>query len=221
MSSSIGPVLDGYVPPLLIAILALLLIAARRTRAFARRRVVFDAAAIVILLIVAAGIERAMGRPPTYARGPVRLWSADINSAENSQQLFDPYTFTHVSHGVAFYALTRLALGPQAVKLRAIVAIAAEAAWEVYENTDEVINRYRTATIALGYYGDSVINSVFDILACGLGFVLARKLPPRVTVAGVIALEIALALTIRDNLTLNIVMLLHPVDAIRRWQLGV
>jgi hypothetical protein len=104
--------------------------------------------------------------------------------------------------------------------LRAIVAIAAEAAWEVYENTDTVINRYRTATIALGYYGDSVINSVFDVVACGLGFVLAWKLPPRVTVAGVIVLEIALALTIRDNLALNIVMLLHPVDAIRRWQLG-
>jgi hypothetical protein len=101
------------------------------------------------------------------------------------------------------------------------VAIAAEAAWEVYENTDTVINRYRTATIALGYYGDSVINSVLDVVACGLGFVLAWKLPPRVTVAGVIVFEIALALTIRDNLTLNIIMLIRPVAAIRRWQLGI
>jgi hypothetical protein len=148
------------------------------------------------------------------------VWSADINSAENSQQLFDPYTFTHVSHGVAFYGVTRLALGPQAVMLRALVATAAEAAWEVYENTDTVINRYRAATIALGYYGDSVINSIFDVLACAVGFALAWKLPPRVAVGGVIVLEIALALTIRDNLTLNIVMLLHPVQAIRRWQLG-
>ena len=212
--------LDGFVPPLLIAILALLALALRRLRAVRRRARVVDAAAIVVLIVAAAGLEVAMGRTPAYSRGPIRLWSGEINSAENSQQLFDPYSFTHVSHGVVFYALTRLALGPQRVMLRAIVTIAVEAAWEVYENTDTVINRYRTATIALGYYGDSVINSVFDIGACGLGFVLAWKLPPRVTVAGVIVLEIALALTIRDNLALNIVMLLHPVDAIRRWQLG-
>jgi len=212
--------LDGFVPPLLIAVVALLALALRRLRAVRRRARLFDAAAILVLIVAAAGLELAMGRAPAYSRGPIRLWSGDINSAENSQQLLDPYNFTHVSHGVVFYALTRLALGPQRVMLRAIVAIAAEAAWEVYENTDTVINRYRTATIALGYYGDSVINSVLDVVACGLGFVLAWKLPPRVTVAGVIVLEIALALTIRDNLTLNIVMLLHPVDAIRRWQLG-
>jgi hypothetical protein len=212
--------LDGFVPPLLIAVVALLALALRRLRAVRRRARLFDAAAILVLIVAVVGLELAMGRTPAYSRGPIRLWSGDINSAENSQQLLDPYSFTHVSHGVVFYALTRLALGPQRVVLRAIVAIAAEAAWEVYENTDTVINRYRTATIALGYYGDSVINSVLDVVACGLGFVLAWKLPPRVTVAGVIVLEIALALTIRDNLTLNIVMLLHPVDAIRRWQLG-
>lgn len=212
--------LDGFVPPLLIAVVALLALALRRLRAVRRRARLFDAAAILVLIVAVAALELAMGRTPAYSRGPIRLWSGDINSAENSQQLLDPYSFTHVSHGVVFYALTRLALGPQRVMLRAIVAIAAEAAWEVYENTDTVINRYRTATIALGYYGDSVINSVLDVVACGLGFVLAWKLPPRVTVAGVIVLEIALALTIRDNLTLNIVMLLHPVDAIRRWQLG-
>jgi hypothetical protein len=213
-------VLDGFVPPLLIGVLTMLLVAARRTRAATRRRLVFDVVAIVALVAAVAALELAMGRNPTYSRGPTRVWSSDINSAENSQQLFDPYSFTHVSHGVAFYGVTRLALGPQAVMLRALVAIAAEAAWEVYENTDTVINRYRAATIALGYYGDSVINSIFDILACAVGFTLAWKLPPRATVAGVIALEIALALTIRDNLTLNIVMLLRPVAAIRRWQLG-
>jgi hypothetical protein len=212
--------LDGFVPPLLIAVVTLLILALRRLRAVRRRARVFDGTAILLLVIAVAGLELAMGRTAVYTRGPIRLWSGDINSAENSQQLFDPYSFTHVSHGVVFYALTRVALGPQRVMLRAIAAIAAEAAWEVYENTDTVINRYRTATIALGYYGDSVVNSVFDIVACGLGFVLAWKLPPRVTVAGVIVLEIALALAIRDNLTLNIVMLLHPVEAIRRWQLG-
>jgi hypothetical protein len=212
--------LDGFIPPLLIAVLTLLTMAVRRLRSVRGRARVFDGAAILLLVIAVGGLELAMGRTPAYSRGPIRVWSGDINSAENSQQLLDPYSFTHVSHGFAFYALTRVALGPQLVMLRALVAIAVEAAWEVYENTDTVINRYRTATVALGYYGDSVINSVLDILACGLGFVLASKLPPRVTVAGVIVVEIALALTIRDNLTLNIVMLLHPVDAIRRWQLG-
>ena len=212
--------LDGFVPPLLIAAFTLLTLALRRLRSVRRRARLFDAAAILLLVIAVAGLELAMGRAPAYARGPIRIWSGDINSAENSQQLFDPYSFTHVSHGVAFYALTRVSLGPQRVLLRALVTTAVEAAWEVYENTDTVINRYRTATMALGYYGDSVINSVFDIVACGLGFVLAWKLPSRVTLAGVIVLEIALAFTIRDNLTLNIVMLLHPVQAIRRWQLG-
>ena len=213
--------LDGVVPPLLIAILTLILMAARRMRAFARRRVLFDVMAIVGLVVAVGALERAMGRHPAYTQGAVRLWSGDINSAEGSQQLVDPYTFTHVTHGIAFYGVTHLAFGRQALMLRALVAIAIEAAWEVYENTDTVINRYRAATIALGYYGDSVINSIFDILACALGFALAWKLPPRATVAGVIAVEIALALTIRDNLTLNIVMLIRPVAAIRRWQLGV
>lgn len=212
--------LDGFVPPFLIGVLTLLLVAARRTRVATRRRFAFDVVAMVALVAAVGALELAMGRNPTYTRGPARVWSGDINSAENSQQLFDPYTFTHVSHGVAFYGIARLALGPQAVMLRALVAIAAEAAWEVYENTDTVINRYRAATIALGYYGDSVVNSIFDILACAVGFALAWKLPPRATAAGVIALEIALALTIRDNLALNVIMLLHPVDAIRRWQLG-
>src|SRR6185503_6306807 len=137
--------LDGFVPPLLIAVVALLALALRRLRAVRRRARLFDAAAILVLIVAVAAVELAMGRTPAYSRGPIRLWSGDINSAENSQQLFDPYSFRHVSHGVVFYALTRLALGPQRVMLRAIVAIAAEAAWEVYENTDTVINRYRTA----------------------------------------------------------------------------
>jgi hypothetical protein len=92
--------------------------------------------------------------------------------------------------------------------------------WETYENTDAVIERYRRDTIALGYYGDSVLNSVCDILACGIGFTLAWRWPTRVTVAWVVATEIALAVTIRDNLTLNVLMLLHPIASIKHWQLG-
>jgi hypothetical protein len=161
-----------------------------------------------------------MGRPMVYQHGPVNLWSGDINSDQNSQQIADPYTLTHVVHGAAFYALTRLALPSASVGLRAIVATALEAAWEVYENTDTVINRYRTATIALGYYGDSVINSQVDILACALGFFLTWRLPTRVTILGVLILETGLALWIRDNLTLNIIMLLYPFEAVKRWQMG-
>ena len=165
-------------------------------------------------------LELSMGRPVAYRGGPVRLWVGNVNSDQNSQQLFDPYSFTHVIHGALFYALTRPVMGPAAIGARAVVAIALESAWEVYENTDTVINRYRTATIALGYYGDSVTNSIADILCCLLGFVLAHRLAWRWTVAWVVATEIVLAVAIRDNLTLNIIMLIRPIEAIRRWQLG-
>src|ERR1051325_11635444 len=107
--------LDGFVPPLLIALLALVILTLRRVRTFRRRSPVFDAMALVVLLVAVSGSERSVGRDPTYARGPLRVWSGDTARSENSQQLFDPYTFTHVSHGIAFYAVTRLALGPQSV----------------------------------------------------------------------------------------------------------
>ena len=214
--------LDGLIPPLIVISLALLLIAARR-RLGQTDHLGLPASDIAIAIVIAcaaAALQLGMGRPMAYQHGPVRLWSGDINSDQNSQQIADPYTLTHVVHGAAFYALTRLALPSASVGLRAIVAIALEAAWEVYENTDTVINRYRTATIALGYYGDSVINSQADILACALGFFLAWRLPTRVTILGVLILEIGLALWIRDNLTLNIIMLLYPFEAVKRWQMG-
>jgi hypothetical protein len=210
--------LNGAVPPAIVAVVTVALLVVRRTR-FARRNRLVDPAIMTTLVGVVILLELAMGRAPTYRQGPVRLWSGAIQSDENSQQIADPYTFTHVIHGAAFYGATRV-VGAQAVLLRAIVTIAIESAWETYENTDQVINRYRAETVALGYYGDSVLNSVFDIIACGLGFVLARRLPTRVTLAWVVAVEIALALTIRDNLTLNVLMLLYPVKAIKRWQLG-
>lgn len=161
-----------------------------------------------------------MERPIQYRHGPVRVWSGNINSDQNSQQISDPYTFTHVIHGAAFYGLTRVAMRPASVALRAIVAVALESAWEAYENTDTVVERYRKATISLGYYGDSLVNSVFDILACGLGFLLAWRLPRAATISWVVAVEVILLFWIRDNLTLNIIMLVHPFDVIRRWQAG-
>src|SRR5262245_66666832 len=111
-----------------------------------------------------------MGRSLTYGHGPVRLWVGNVQSDQNSQQMSDPYTFSHVVHGALFYGLTHLAMPGASVGARAIAAVTVEAAWEAYENTDTVINRYRAGTIALGYYGDSVLNSMSDIVACLIGF---------------------------------------------------
>jgi hypothetical protein len=177
-------------------------------------------AIIAALAICAGALELAMGRALTYQHGPVRLWVGDVQSDQNSQQITDPYTFTHVIHGAVFYGLTRAALGPSHLALRAVAAMTAESAWEALENTDMVINRYRAATVSLGYYGDSVLNSVADILACALGFLLAWRLPWRATCVWVVLVEVVLALWIRDNLTLNVIMLLHPIKAIQAWQLG-
>ena len=213
--------LDGIVPPLLVILAAALLLWWHRyllQRAGSDSRV--DIAIVIALVIVTAMLEIGMGRPLKYRGGPVRVWVSEVNSDQNSQQVFDPYSFTHVIHGALFYGLTRAVMGPARVGVRTVVAIAIESAWEAYENTDSVINRYRAATIAIGYYGDSVTNSVADVLACLLGFALARRLPWWWTLSWVAVTEIVLAVTIRDNLTLNIIMLIRPIEAIKRWQLG-
>jgi hypothetical protein len=211
--------LDGYVPPLLVLGLAGMLLA---PFGFRRRAPDWTAAAGIILVLAAAtgALELQMGRPPAYTKGPVRVWVGDVQSDQNSQQLADPYTFTHVIHGALFYGITALAFGPSRPALRAAVAVGLESAWEALENTNMVIDRYRAATVSLGYYGDSVFNSMADVLACLVGFLLAWRLPTRATVAWVVVVEIVLALWIRDNLTLNIVMLIHPLQVIRQWQMG-
>ena len=213
--------LDGIVPPVIVALAAVILIAWRYVYRRGRKESwSLDVALICILIAVAGFLEWRMGRPIKYRNGPMRVWSGNINSDQNSQQLADPYTFTHIIHGAAFYGLTRLALGPGSVGLRAIIAIAVEGAWEVYENTDTVVERYRSRTISLGYYGDSLVNSLADIVACALGFFLTWRLPRAATFSWVIAVEVILLFWIRDNLTLNILMLIHPFEAIRQWQMG-
>ncbi len=211
--------LDGYLPPLLV--IAAALIFGRVFMGYERRHRI-RAAAIVIALVIGAmvALELGMGRPVSYQNGPVRLWSGDVASDQNSQQIADAYTFTHVIHGALFYGLTHLLMGPAPMALRTVVAITLEAAWEALENTDMVVNRYRAATVSLGYYGDSVTNSVADVIACLVGFLLAWKLPRSATFTWVVATEVILALWIRDNLTLNIIMLIYPIEAIQRWQLG-
>jgi hypothetical protein len=159
-----------------------------------------------------------MGRVVMCRCGYVKLWQGVVNSPENSQHVTDWYTFSHVIHGIGFYALLWLLARRVRVGVRLLAAVFIEAVWEVFENTPFVIDRYRTATIALDYYGDSLVNSVSDIAAMMIGFWIARRLPVLASVALVIALEVFAVVMIRDNLTLNIVMLLYPIEAIRQWQ---
>jgi hypothetical protein len=177
------------------------------------------AAGTAVLIVLTAALLYGMGRVPVCDCGVVRVWSGDINSNENSQQFSDPYTFTHIIHGVLFYGLVWIVFRDKHPATRLLIAVAIEAAWEALENTSYVIERYRQATISLDYYGDSVLNSVSDILAMVLGFLLAWRLPVKVTVIGTIAVDLALLFFIRDSLALNIIMLIYPSESIRQWQM--
>ena len=172
-----------------------------------------------VLIIMTAAL-RLQGRLWTCSCGYVLAWSSNIDSSDNSQHLFDPYTFTHVMHGFLFIALVHL-LWPRLNQIwKIVIAMSAEMLWEVIENTNFIIDRYRSETISLGYVGDTILNTFGDLLACALGIAVALRLGAVKTIALTVLIELALLLTIRDNLILNIIMLLHPIDSIRIWQSG-
>jgi hypothetical protein len=185
-------------------------------RQFATGLIVFLA-----ILIVQIIVERAMGRVWICTCGTIKLWEGAVHSSGNSQHLSDWYTPSHIIHGFLFYGLTWLVLRRFSIPVRLGVATLIEAGWEILENTPLIIDRYRAGTIAYDYVGDSILNSGMDTVFMALGFILAWRLPIWVTVALALTAEITTGIIIRDNLTLNVLMLISPVEAIKVWQSGI
>lgn len=173
-----------------------------------------------LVAAVMSAILLAMGRVTWCRCGSLVPWAFDIWSAHNSQHIIDPYSPTHFQHGLLFFALLAGLSRWVPLQVRAGMGLVAEALWEVIENTERVIEHYRTTTISLDYYGDSVANSLSDLVMCGLGLLVAERAPRWLTLGLFVGIELALTMTIRDSLLLNILMLLAPSEAIRQWQAG-
>ena len=191
-----------------------------RARTGNRRETLVAIALCCLIFLASALALYLMGRVPWCTCGYVKLWHGAVMSSENSQHLSDWYSFSHIIHGFLFYFLFWLIAPRWPMSLRLVPALAVEAAWEVFENTDFIINRYREATISLDYYGDSIINSTADILFMLLGFLTAGKLPLWLTIVLAVAMELGVGYVIHDNLALNILMLIYPLEFVRQWQAG-
>ena len=179
--------------------------------------------AVIAALLVGmavAGILLAMERPPICPCGTIKLWHGNVQSSENSQHIADWYSFSHIIHGFLFYAAGHFWLRGDARRWALPLAVTIEGLWELLENSPIIINRYREATMAFGYSGDSIVNSLADIGWMAFGFWLAGRLPAWATVALAIGFELMTLVLIRDNLTLNVLMLVAPSDSIRAWQAG-
>ena len=188
---------------------------------FETNRDYYPWAAIFIVVIAATISLNFQGRVWWCQAGDYAPWAWNIWSTHNSQHLIDPYSFTHVLHGVLEFWLIGLVFRRTSLAWRFMIAIFIESSWEVAENTTYVINRYREATISLDYFGDSIINSLADIVSCAAGFVIAYRLRFWRSFALFVLTEAILVLTIRDSLIINIIMLIYPVEAIKHWQIGV
>ena len=178
------------------------------------------AALTAALILAVTAILLSMGRSLWCRCGLLTLWSGDVYSEHTSQHVLDWYSTTHIVHGLLLYGIAAILLRSTPVSIRFLIVLLAESVWEIAENSPLIIERYRAATIALNYYGDSVINSLSDIGMCAFGFLVAARAPTRVTIAFGLALELFTLLMIRDNLTLNILMLIWPIEGIKVWQSG-
>jgi hypothetical protein len=176
------------------------------------------AIAALIIIVGAAAVLLGTGRHPICTCGTIDLWVGGRDSPKTSQMLADWYSASHVVHGLLFYAFLWLIARRAPVQWRFLAALVVEASWEIVENTPMVIDRYREATAALGYSGDSVLNSMSDITMMCIGFLIARKLPLWASAVLLVVLELVPLAVIRDNLTLNVWMLLAPNAAIAAWQ---
>jgi len=183
------------------------------------KRSIAPAVVIALMLLVTALVQRSEGRLWKCAC-PGFLWTSDAWGPQTSQLFLDPYSFTHILHGVMFAGLLALLVRRLSTAWRLVMAIATECAWEMIENSNVVIQHYRQATAALGYNGDTILNSLGDIFCCGIGFLLATRLGWRWGVALFVGVELMLTFWIRDSLLLEIVMLVHPIDAVKNWQMA-
>ncbi len=178
--------------------------------------------ASVAVVAVMVFVLRGQGRIWWCKTGDLAIYINQAwGSSHTSQHLLDPYTFTHILHGVLFFWLTGLIFSKLSIRWRFSIAIFVEAAWEVLENSSFIIEKYRENTASLDYFGDSIVNSVGDLLACAVGFWIAYKVGWWRSLIFFVLVEIALLIWIRDSFLLNIVMLIYPLDAIKYWQMGV
>lgn len=186
-----------------------------------RNSVMYPRIAIAVCIALMVAGLYWQGRVWWCKVGDLAIWSSDIWASHNSQHFFDPYTFTHILHGVLYFWIIDFLFKEMPLRWKFFVVILVECLWELLENSNFIIERYRAVTISLDYFGDSILNSLSDVISCTFGAFLTYKLKFWRSLAFFVLTEITLLLLIRDNLTLNIIMLIYPIEAIKTWQMGV